>query len=321
MFQVVWLQTALDELAATWLRADSTLRQAITSATHAVDHLLQLEPHDQGESRANDQRILFQPPLGVTFEVHQEAGVVLVLDRPIAWALIALDRNTYDFDGGSPHRIELHPNCEIAKEASMTEADWLACTDPMPMLWSLRDKASDRKLRLAACGYCRSVWRFMGKASRKAVLLGEQMADEPVDESLRKAVARAAIEAVCRLEEAGDDFFMAADMAYRVPSNDGWYAVEWTIGNRPPLASGVPIVRDIFGDPFRPVIIEPGWLTRNLINLACTLYDDSAFYDLPILADALEEGGCTDPDILNHCRQPGEHVRGCWILDLLLGKK
>ena len=79
MFQVLWLQTALDELAAAWLRADSALRQAITTATHAIDPLLQVAPNEQGESRANDQRILFQPPLGVTFEVHQEAGVVLVL--------------------------------------------------------------------------------------------------------------------------------------------------------------------------------------------------------------------------------------------------
>jgi hypothetical protein len=203
----------------------------------------------------------------------------------------------------------------------MTETEWLACTDPAPMLWFLRDKASDRKLRLAACAYCRSVWRFMGKASRKAVLLGEQMADEPVDESYREAVVRAAIEAVCRFEEAGGDFFMAADMAYRLPCNDGWYAAEWTIGNRSHLASGVPIVRDIFGNPFRPVIIEPGWLTTNVINLTCTIYDDRAFNYLPILADALEEAGCTDADILKHCRQPGEHVRGCWVTDVMSGKE
>ena len=110
----------------------------------------------------------------------------------------------------------------------MTEAEWVASTDPEAMLLFLRGKVSDLKLRLAACAYCRSVWRFMGKASRKAVLLGERMADEPVDEGHRVAVVRAAIEAVCRFEEAVGDCFMAADMAYRAPWNDGWYAAEWT---------------------------------------------------------------------------------------------
>jgi hypothetical protein len=147
------------------------------------------------------------------------------------------------------------------------------------------------------------------------------MADEPVEESHREAVVRAAFEAVCRGTGAGGDFFMAADMAYRLPCNDGWYAANWTIGNWPDLASGVSIVRDTFGNPFRPVIMESGWLTTNAINLARTIYDGRAFDHLPILADALEEAGCTDADILTHCRQPGEHVRGCWVIDLMLGKK
>jgi hypothetical protein len=192
------------------------------------------------------------------------------------------------------------------------------------MLDFLRGKASDRKLQLTACAYCRSVWQLMGKASRKAVLLGEQMADEPVNESYREAVVRAAIDAVCRFEEGGGDFFMAADMAYRLPHRMGWYAVEWTIGNwSPPLASGVPIVREIFGNPFCPVSFDPAWLTWHtgvIPKLAQGIYDGRAFDRLPILADALEEAGCTNADILNHCRQPGEHVRGCWVVDLLLDK-
>jgi hypothetical protein len=54
-----------------------------------------------------------------------------------------------------------------------------------------------------------------------------------------------------------------------------------------------------------------------LVKLAEAIYDDLAFSHLPILADALEEAGCNDPDILAHCRQPGEHVRGCWVVDLV----
>src|SRR5688572_10870138 len=144
----------------------------------------------------------------------------------------------------------------------MTEAEWLECTDPLPMLAFLRDKGTDRKFRLFACACCRSVWRYLGRASRRAILLGEQMADGPISEAYREAVVRAAIEAVCTFEEASGDFFMAVDMAYRVPCNDGWYAVEWTIGNGADLPQGVAILRDVFGNPFRPVVIPPQWVTQ-----------------------------------------------------------
>ncbi len=70
MFRVVWLQEALNELAAVWIDADSTQRQAITAAAHAIDQLLELDPNNQGESRPHNQRILFQPPLGITFEIR-----------------------------------------------------------------------------------------------------------------------------------------------------------------------------------------------------------------------------------------------------------
>ena len=66
---------------------------------------------------------------------------------------------------------------------------------------------------------------------------------------------------------------------------------------------------------------DPRWRTSNVTALAQAIYDDRAFDRLPILADALEDAGCTDADILNHCRQPGEHVRGCWVVDLVLGKE
>src|SRR5579875_1963121 len=90
-------------------------------------------------------------------------------------------------------------------EKIVNETEWLSCADPMAMLWFLREHASDRKLRLTACAYCRSVWALLGRASRKAVLLGEQMVDEPVRETHREAVVRAAIDAVCRFEEVGGD--------------------------------------------------------------------------------------------------------------------
>jgi hypothetical protein len=79
-------------------------------------------------------------------------------------------------------------------------------------------------------------------------------------------------------------------------------------------------VRDIFGNPFRKVKVKRVWLTGNVVALAQTIYDDRFFDRLPILADALEDAGCDNADFLNHCRQPGEHVRGCWVVDLVLEK-
>ena len=80
------------------------------------------------------------------------------------------------------------------------------------------------------------------------------------------------------------------------------------------------ILRDLFGPlPFRSVSLRCSSLTAR--SLAESIYDDRAFDRLPILADALEDAGCTNRDILDHCRQPGEHVRGCWVVDLVLGKK
>jgi hypothetical protein len=83
----------------------------------------------------------------------------------------------------------------------------------------------------------------------------------------------------------------------------------------------VPLVRDIFGNPFRPVSFSPEWCTDTALTLARQMYDSRDFSVMPILADALQDAGCDSDDILSHCRQPGEHVRGCWVVDLVLGKE
>jgi hypothetical protein len=84
------------------------------------------------------------------------------------------------------------------------------------------------------------------------------------------------------------------------------------------------LFRCLFGNPFRSLpSVKSAWLAWNdgtIPKLAQAIYEKRRFGDLPILADALEEAGCDNIDILTHCRQPGEHVRGCWVVDLLLGK-
>jgi hypothetical protein len=82
-------------------------------------------------------------------------------------------------------------------------------------------------------------------------------------------------------------------------------------------------LRDIVGNPFRPAKIEPAWKRWNggaVVHLAQVIADEQSFDQMPILADALEEAGCSDSSILDHCRATG-HVRGCWVVDLILGKK
>ncbi len=86
------------------------------------------------------------------------------------------------------------------------------------------------------------------------------------------------------------------------------------------LAERITILRDIFGNPFRPVATNAAWLTPTAFAIAQTIYTDRAFDRLPILADALEDACCTDAAILDHLRGPGPHVRGCFALDLVLGK-
>jgi hypothetical protein len=75
------------------------------------------------------------------------------------------------------------------------------------------------------------------------------------------------------------------------------------------------LLRDIMGNPFRRVTIEPSLLTPRVLTLARTAYVERAFDQMPILGDELEEAGCQDIAILTHCREPIEHVRGCWVVD------
>ncbi|OWK41104.1 hypothetical protein [Fimbriiglobus ruber] len=79
------------------------------------------------------------------------------------------------------------------------------------------------------------------------------------------------------------------------------------------------LLRDIFGNPFRPVSADPSWLTSTVLMLTRQMYNSRDFSSMPILADALQDAGCDHLDILAHCGGDGPHVRGCWVVDLLLG--
>lgn len=79
-------------------------------------------------------------------------------------------------------------------------------------------------------------------------------------------------------------------------------------------------LRDIFGNPFQPIALDPHWLTSNVVDLTRTIYEEKAFGRMPILADALMDAGCDNGEILDHCKGPEPHVKGCCLVDLILGK-
>jgi hypothetical protein len=81
------------------------------------------------------------------------------------------------------------------------------------------------------------------------------------------------------------------------------------------------LLRDIFGNPFRPVAFDPAWRTDTAMSLARVMYETRDFTAMPILADALQDAGCEHADILDHCRGSGPHVRGCCVVDLVSGRE
>jgi hypothetical protein len=241
----------------------------------------------------------------------------------------------------------------------MTEAEWLACTDPQRLLEFLRGKGSERKLRLFTWVCCQRLGPLLvDERSRHAVqVLGRYLDGQ----SSRAELARANEAAPCPGQACpvlGDDsvyLYEAAGAAFCASLLDhdpvdsaadvssytfGALAhLTKTTGKEDPLQSQH--LRDMVGNPFRPLppkrgkrrweVQLRGWLTwrdGTIPKLAQAIYEDrdlpSGHLDnhrLAILADALEDAGCDNADILNHCRQPGVHVRGCWVVDLLLGNE
>jgi hypothetical protein len=219
------------------------------------------------------------------------------------------------------------------------------------MLTHLRDsgKLTERKARLFAVACSHIVWPFMtDERSRQAVEIGEQFADGLVGQKALKAARRNAFAASkspsapasCRTyptaaEHAG---IVALNVCMDTKHQSHWEMANATAGCANSLvfhAQGdtagwadrriqCDMLRCIFGDSFSPVVFEASWLTWHsgvVRTLAQSVYDDRAFDLLPILADALEEAGCCDTMILAHCRQRREHRRGCWVVDLILGKQ
>lgn len=105
----------------------------------------------------------------------------------------------------------------------------------------------------------------------------------------------------------------------RNPTDPVWHAT-WNAVFHAARAEQADLVRDVFPPPGTSPFVRPDWLTSTVTAMARQMYDGREFSPMPILADALQDAGCTDELILGHCRKPAPHTRGCWAIDLVLGK-
>jgi hypothetical protein len=228
-----------------------------------------------------------------------------------------------------------------APEVAMDERQWLESTDPAWMLEFLGERASPRQLRLFACACARRVLPLhpddrlvalievgerladgtAGEEERKAALAGIQAAD-PYDPSQQLRMSVRAAACTTLNESARESATWASKQAIQAAIADMRQRQRGSVASVsyiPEHAAQAALVRCIFGNPHRPARLDPTWLRWNdgtVPSIARSIYQERAFDRLPILADALEEAGCTDADILAHCRSRGEHVCGCWVVDL-----
>jgi len=236
----------------------------------------------------------------------------------------------------------------------MDEREWLTGADINEMVSHLetqfrmhRTKKGQRRLRLFTCACCRLVFDIMtDERARQAVFLSERYADGEVSKAemkeahLRQAKKFGRVLNISHRQTAAD-WAHAATISLLYPSGSGGavFATQYARMAAECLGRGGPsylpdfgpgtasakrqanLLRDVFGNPFHPVTVDRSilaWNDGTVPRLAESIYQERAFERLSILADALEEAGCTDATILSHCREPGEHIRGCWVVDLVL---
>jgi hypothetical protein len=232
----------------------------------------------------------------------------------------------------------------------MTEVQWLACRTSRTMLGALRGELSERKLRLIGCA-CAA--QLAGRVKLSDCLTALELTEKVTDGVATKTAAvkcrRLAVAlgevfstAVARLPRQYKDYTarrVASVVSQVVGDPDPEHpdrrtavhdlvaeALEdlgtiWASASKERLRQAH-IVREIVGNPFRSAAFNSAWRTSDVVLLAQGIYDERAFGRMPILADALQDAGCDNENILAHCRDASAtHVRGCWVVDLVLGKE
>ena len=236
----------------------------------------------------------------------------------------------------------------------MTESEWLDSTDPDKMLAFLRDRVSDRKLRLFALASFRQFRFLLVPETLDSLTVAERFTEGLATSDERKharerafqavlcpdpstahrrgpakacvawVLARRAYDAATRVAQLARQI---GTMSYQNLQSDalektecGWKTADWTGGIREQVLLQVAILRDIFGNPFRPITFDSRRRTSDVLNQAQSIYDEHAFTRLPALADAFASFGCDNEELLAHCRNGKPHFRGCWVVDHVLRK-
>jgi hypothetical protein len=231
----------------------------------------------------------------------------------------------------------------------MTEDQWLTCGEPAPMLDWVAAAAAERKLRLFACACCRRIWNLIVDArARTAVEAAERFADGALTRRLLDeqwdaegvSAAEHAVDGATANDIRWGAFWAAANATEAVVARDlaritrppvpltrdefrKWAESRSAVkeeSDRTEKTAQANLLRDIIGNPFHPAGFDSTWRTPTTLRLAQAIYDERCFDRMPELADELQRAGCQDLALLDHCRKVREHVRGCWALDLVLGK-
>jgi hypothetical protein len=211
----------------------------------------------------------------------------------------------------------------------MTEAEWLTSDDPQKMLTQIRGRGSERKWRFVACECLRCLQGLAFDFDITEILgVAERLAEGDAPEDAL-GEARATVTYWHDIAQNSDGYVAAvADAALQDDPQAGAFSALQNAEYFSHEAFGYGIgyhyagrAREIFGNPFQPVAFDPEWKSDTAVSLAKQMYESRDFSTMPILADALQDAGCDNDDILNHCRDANAtHVRGCWVVDLVLGK-
>ena len=230
----------------------------------------------------------------------------------------------------------------------MTEAIWLTSADPAPLLDHVAVHGSARKLRRCAVACARRSFALLSSHdSREAIEAAERHADgeggAAALAAVEQAAARAAMEegfflmpaaaaAACAAVASPAEALRTVFQAYRQKAiRDAVYHCALPREEVEAVATATAeehdlqceLLYEVFGNPYRPVTLEPHvsrWNNSCVVKLARVIYDERRWHELPILGDALADAGCVNETLLAHFYQVGEHVRGCWALDVVLGR-
>jgi hypothetical protein len=213
----------------------------------------------------------------------------------------------------------------------MTEAEWLTCEDPRAMIWFASSRLSERIVRGFAVLACRSGPTL---GAHENLELAVDTIERMLDGVVPTTEVRTAVEAIewgrWEMCESLNHLATAIHEAFQPepPWEEAAMHVIDSLGSVYPLielggredegySAQCSILRELI--PFRPITFSPDWRTDTALALARQMYESRDFSAMPILADALQDAGCDSEDVLSHCREPGPHVRGCWVVDAVLG--